>query len=98
MRFVGMGDFCPTCAAVNALMLARGFSQQEASNVSKSRVVRAADKKVKKTIKRGSTAASRKLSRALKTVNAKARKKNGQLKKGYTQSRIMKEAQRMARK
>ncbi|GAI92984.1 unnamed protein product, partial [marine sediment metagenome] len=42
--------------------------------------------------------ASRKLSRSLKTVNAKARKKNGDLKKGYTQSRIMRDAHRMARK
>ena len=93
-----MADFCPTCAAVNALMLARGFSQAESALVSRSAPVRRADKKVKKTVARGATTASRKLSRALKTVNAKARKKNGSFKKGYTQSRIMKDAQRMARR
>ena len=93
-----MADFCPTCAAVNALMLARGFSTSEASAVSGSRPIRSVDRKVKKTVKRGATAASRKLSRSLKSVNAKARKKNGQLKKGYTQSRIMRDAHRMAKK
>ena len=98
MRLPDMADFCPTCAAVNALMLARGFSQAESALVSKSRPVRAADKKVKKTVARGATTASRKLSRALKTVNAKARKKNGSFKKGYTQSRIMRDAQRLARR
>ena len=92
-----MADFCPTCAAVNALMLARGFSPSEASAVSGSRPIRSVDRKVKKTVKRGATTASRKLSKALKTVNAKARKKNGDLKKGYTQSRIMKDAHRMAK-
>ena len=98
MRLPDMADFCPTCAAVNALMLARGFSQAESALVSKSRPVRAADKKVKKTVARGATTASRKLSKALKTVNAKARKKNGAFKKGYTQSRIMRDAQRLAKR
>ena len=55
-----MADFCPTCAAVNALMLARGFSASESSAVSGSRPIRSIDKKVKKTVKRGATAASRK--------------------------------------
>lgn len=47
--------------------------------------------------KRGSTAASRKLSKALRVVNKKARKKNGDLKKGWSQSRIMKTAHRMVK-
>lgn len=47
--------------------------------------------------KRGSTAASRKLSKALKVVYKKARKKNGDYKKGWTQARVMKEAHRMVK-
>ena len=47
--------------------------------------------------KRGSTPASRKLSKALRAVNKKARKKNGDLKKGWSQSRIMKTAHRMVK-
>jgi len=39
-----------------------------------------------------------KLSKALKVSNAKARKKNGDFKKGYNQSRVMKEAHRMVKK
>tara|TARA_Y100001937_G_scaffold102239_1_gene140545 strand:- start:32 stop:274 length:243 start_codon:yes stop_codon:yes gene_type:complete len=48
--------------------------------------------------KRKKTQANRNLSKALKIVNKKARLKNGSLRKGYTQSRIMKDAQRMARR
>ena len=35
---------------------------------------------------------------ALKKANAKARKKNGSFKKGWTQARVMKEAHRLRRK
>lgn len=55
-----------------------------------------------RNIKKGVSAAA-KLSRknmrtALKQVNAKARKKSGALKKGWTQSRIMKTAHKIAKK
>ena len=93
-----MVDFCPTCAAVDALMRSRGFPAPVAKAVSRSKVVRSADTKVKAKVVRGSTAASRKLSKSLKVVNAKARKKNGDFKKGYNQSRLMKEAHRLAKK
>ena len=97
MRLLGMTDNCPTCMLFDALLASRGVGSAGTA-VAYSPPVRAIDRQVKKKVKRGATTASRKLSRALKTVNAKARKKNGQLKKGYTQSRIMKEAQRLARK
>ena len=93
-----MVDFCPTCMAVDALMRSRGFPAPVAKAVSRSKPIRSADNKVKAKVVRGSTSASRKLSKSLKTINKKARKKNGQLKKGYTQSRIMRDAHRMARK
>jgi len=43
-------------------------------------------------------AAGRRLSRSLAAVNKKARKKSGDLKKGWSQSRIMKEAHKMAKR
>lgn len=42
--------------------------------------------------------AAGKLSKALKKVNSKARKKSGDLKKGWNQGRIMKEAHKLARR
>lgn len=90
--------FCPTCEAVKALMMSRGFSSAESELVADSRPVRKADRIVKKKVKRGATAASRKLSRALKQVNKKAKKKNGAFKKGYTQSRVMRDAHKLAKR
>ena len=52
--------------------------------------------KVKRTRKK--TKMDRTMSKCLKMANAKARKKNGQLKKGWSQGRIMKEAHRLCRK
>ena len=83
--------------AVDALMRSRGVPGAVSEKISRSSPVRRADKIVKEKVKRGSTKASRKLSSALKTVNKKARKKNGDFKKGYNQSRLMKEAHRMCK-
>ena len=47
---------------------------------------------------RKKTKRDRAMSRGLREAQAKARKKNGDLKKGWNQSRIMKEAHRLARK
>lgn len=90
--------FCPTCEAVKALMMSRGFSSSESELVGDSRPVRKADRVVKRKVKRGATKASKKLGRALKEINKKARKKNGDLKKGYTQGRIMKDAHKLAKR
>jgi len=43
-------------------------------------------------------AASRRLSRALTKVNSKARLKSGKLRKGWSQSKIMREAHKLAKK
>ena len=43
-------------------------------------------------------AAGRRLSRSLQAVNKRARTKSGKLKKGWTQSKIMKTAHKMAKK
>lgn len=60
-------------------------------------VERAAVKTVAKKARK-KTPHDKRLSRALKEVNAKARLKNGNLRKGWTQSKIMKKAHALARK
>lgn len=90
--------FCPTCEAVKALMMSRGFSSAESEMVGDSRPVRKADRVVKRKVKRGATKASKKLGRALKEINKKARKKNGDFKKGYTQGRVMRDAHKLAKR
>jgi len=92
-----MADNCPTCMALDMLLRSRGVEPGMAETIAYSPRARSADRVVKRKVKRGATKASRKLSRALKDVNAKARKKNGDLKKGWSQSRIMKTAHRMVK-
>jgi len=53
-------------------------------------ISRAVKKKQKRT--RRQTKRSRAMARAMKAVNGKARKKDGSFKKGWSQSRIMKDA------
>lgn len=79
-------------------MMSRGFSSAESEMVGDSRPVRKADRVVKRKVKRGATKASKKLGRALKEINKKARKKNGDFKKGYTQGRVMRDAHKLAKR
>ncbi len=90
-------DNCPTCVLFDALLQSRGFSPAQ-SKIAYAPPVRAVDKAVKRKVRRGATAGSRKLSKALKKVNAKARTKSGKFKKGWTQTRVMKEAHKMKRR
>ena len=73
-----------------------------AKRASRSRDVRALDKAVKRQAKRTvrkavTSKASKAMSRYLKQANGKARKKDGSFKKGWTQSRVMREAHRLRR-
>ena len=88
-----MAEPCPTCVMLDALMASRGFSKGERS-VAYSEPVRRTDRKVRK---RAGTALKG-MKSALKKANAKARKKNGSFKKGWTQARVMKEAHRIRRR
>ena len=90
-------DNCPTCVLLDALLQSRGISKAQAA-IAYTPPVRAVDKAVKKKVKRGSTQASRKLSRALKQINNKARKKSGGFKKGWSQTKVMKEAHKLSRR
>jgi hypothetical protein len=91
---------CPTCAAMRAVLGIARVPGPVANRISRSPQVRALDSAIKQT---GVQVAKRKLSskakkqskilaEELKKANKRARKKDGSLKKGYTQSRIMKEA------
>lgn len=93
-----MGDNCPTCMALDMLLRSRGVEPGMADTIAYSPVARKADRVVKRKVKRGATKASRKLGKALKEVNRKARKKNGEFKKGFTQSRVMRDAHKLARR
>jgi len=93
-----MADNCPTCLALDMLLRSRGVEPNTADLIAYSPQARKADRVVKRKVKRGATKASRKLGKALKQVNAKARKKNGEFKKGFTQSRVMRDAHKLARK
>ena len=94
---------CPTCMAVEALLRSQRIPPAIANDIAYDSNIKAVDrlaigavaKVAAPKIKRGSTAASKRLSKKLKIVNNRARLKSGKLRKGWTQSRIMKTAHRM---
>jgi len=101
---------CPTCAAISAVLAAAkvpGAIRNEIAFDSRVRAVdsrvqskakRAVAKRVVRPLTKQAKKRAKILSQELKAANKRARKKNGQLKKGYTQSRIMKEAHKKAKK
>lgn len=93
-----MGDNCPTCMALDMLLRSRGVEPMTSDLIAYSPQARKADRVIKRKVKRGATKASRKLGKALKEINKKARKKNGDFKKGYTQARVMRDAHKLARR
>ena len=93
-----MGDNCPTCLALDMLLRSRGVEPNTADLIAYSPAARKADRVVKRKVKRGATKASKKLGKALKEINRKARKKNGDFKKGYSQARVMRDAHKLARR
>ena len=101
---------CPTCAAISAVLAAAKVPSAVRNEIAFDSRVRSLDSGVKSrarkaVVKRVARPLTRKakkragiLSQELKAANKRGRKKNGQLKKGYTQSRIMKEAHKRAKK
>jgi len=101
---------CPTCAAISAVLAAAKVPSAIRNEVAFDSRIRAVDSKVKskakrevaKRVVRPLTKQAKKrakiLSEELKAANRRARKKNGGLKKGYSQSRIMKEAHKKAQR
>jgi len=62
---------CPTCLAIQAVLEAGGMSHSEAKQLSHSPVVKRADKKVVKKIKRGASAYNKKFARMYKKLKKK---------------------------
>ena len=91
---------CPTCAAVEAVLLAsRRVPKPVARKVARSGPVRSLDKAIKteKLVRRASKY-SRKLKKHLREERAKQTKKNGDFKKGKSMSTIMKAAHKCVKK
>lgn len=84
--------------ALDMLLRSRGVEPMTSDLIAYSPQARKADRVIKRKVKRGATKASRKLGKALKEINKKARKKNGDFKKGYTQARVMRDAHKLARR
>ncbi len=98
---------CPTCAAAYAVLRAGRVPAAAADKIAFSRSVRDADMAVKggvaagyktaKKVKKGIRKANE-LGPYLEKANQKARKKNKEFKKGWNQTRVMREAWRLKRK
>lgn len=89
-----MAEDCPTCALMRGILLGKGVSAGTAEEVAYTRPVRRVDRKVR----RGATAANKRLGRALKRVNKRAKKKDGSFRKGWNRSKVFKMAHREAKK
>ena len=91
---------CPTCAAVEAVLLAsRRVPASAARKIAYNQATRSADKAVRRTkAVRKASDYSRKLSKHLKKERAKAMKKNGQFKKGMDMAKVMARAHKCVKK
>jgi len=97
---------CPTCAAISAVLAAAKVPGAVRNEIAFDNRVRGIDSKlqsrVKRRVVRPLTQQAKKraniLSQELKAANKRARKKSGGLKKGWSQSRIMKEAHKKAQR
>ncbi len=95
-----MADFCPTCQAIESILIgSRRFPRPVAKKIARSAPVKRADRAIRrtKTVRKASEY-SKKLSKHLKKERAKATKKNGDFKKGWTQSRVMQAAHRCVKR
>ena len=91
---------CPTCAAVEAVLLAsRRVPKPVARKIARSQAVRGVDKamKTEKMVRRASKY-SRKLKKHLRMERAKQTKKNGDFKKGKSMSTVMRAAHKCVKK
>ena len=102
-----MADDCPTCRAVEALLIgSRRVPKPVARKIARSGVTRAADKAIRASLttrglkKRQQQVSdySRKLSKHLKIEREKQTKKNGDFKKGKSMQTIMKAAHKCVKK
>jgi hypothetical protein len=86
-----MADDCPTCRAVEALLIgSRRVPKPVARKIARSKATRRADKAIKRTrMVRKASEYQKKLSKHLKKEREKATKKNGDFKKGRSMKTVM---------
>ncbi len=94
---------CPTCAATYGVLRAARLPKPVAKRVAYSPQMKRGDRKLRSKARRISTVRkaseySRKLAKHLKKERAKATKKNGDFKKGWSQARVMKAAHKCVKK
>ena len=95
-----MADDCPTCRAVEALLVgSRRVPRPVARKIARSSATRQADQAIRKTkMIRKASEYSRKLSKHLKKERAKATKKNGDFKKGMDMAKVMARAHKCVKR
>ena len=95
-----MADDCPTCRAVEALLIgSRRVPKPVAKRIARSETTRAADKAIRKTrTVRKVSDYSKKLGKHLKKEREKATKKNGDFKKGMDMAKVMARAHKCVKK
>ena len=95
-----MADDCPTCRAVEALLVgSRRIPKPVARKIARSGVTKRADKAIRrtKTVRKVSEY-QKKLSKHLKKEREKATKKNGDFKKGHTMKTVMAKAHKCVKR
>ena len=95
-----MADDCPTCRAVEALLIgSRRVPRPVAKKIARSSATRRADKALRrtKTVRKASEY-QKKLSKHLKHEREKATKKNGQFKKGMNMAKVMAKAHKCVKR
>jgi|TARA_R100000482_G_C5007125_1_gene94046 hypothetical protein len=95
-----MADDCPTCRAVEALLIgSRRVPKPVARKIARSSATRRADKALRrtKTVRKASEY-QKKLSKHLKHEREKATKKNGQFKKGMNMAKVMAKAHKCVKR
>jgi len=89
-----VAEDCPTCALIRGIMLAKGLSAGTAEEVAYSRPVRRIDRKVR----RGASAYNKRLGAAIRRLNKRAKKKDGDYRKGWSRAKIFKAAHKEAKR
>jgi hypothetical protein len=95
-----MADDCPTCRAVEALLIgSRRVPKPVARKIARSKVTRRADKAIRKTrAVRKVSNYQKKLAKHLKDERSKATKKNGDFKKGHSMKTVMARAHKCVKR
>ena len=90
---------CPTCKAIELVLRGARVPKPVAKKVAYDNRIRGIDTNIKSKVKkRTASTYAKKLGKHLREQNKKARKKNGQFKKGWDQRRIMIAAQKCVKK